>query len=653
MTVGLGNKKNIGNYLFKKSQQEMIDEKALFNKCEQEMIDESDLYNKSEQDIMFEDYLFKKREQKNEFLKEKFNMSNLALRGQVKQLPKESENYFFIKDVMSHDEGKYIINPFTEQRIDEIRCTFNKNERELLLQRLSVGDLIKFNFEANSRGSHHLIRYKPINAKADTISKLVKIEEIKNDLGEEVGEFYQRIFNDYDFRTEQLVVEEELKDRIQSLIEKGYKNLENIQTQLKALEKSMSKKNRSLEHVTQKINVYQKLGLISEMQEKPIFKEVLQPENLSVPQVVQSYLANRETKKLYYPLSILEQFYCGLHTNQIIILSGKPGTGKTSLVEGFAEAIGAICKNIAVRPNWTDTQDLLGYYNPIDKKYIGTSFLDTIMTASNNPDQLYFICLDEMNIAYVEHYFSEILSKLYTESMELQLYSPNLAREIYEEVDFRFEMLLGEMNDTKSSYDARLALLNKVNLEEYLTIKNRLKSLQQYPPTITIPQNIKFIGTINKDESTKNISPKVIDRSFVIYLDTNNRSMSIDKDLNIERLHLKANQFILNSEIRDSIEDELCPIIKAITPLNIQVNNRNLMHISQMLSVDTLDPVNIIDYIIANKILPKVNVNLDKREGDKLSLFEELVETYPISRSIFNEMKDFWKNYSIFSYWRE
>ena len=72
-----------------------------------------------------------------------------------------------------------------------------------------------------------------------------------------------------------------------------------------------------------------------------------------------------------------------------------------------------------------------------------------------------------------------------------------------------------------------------------------------------------------------------------------------------------------------------------------------------MLSVDTLDPVNIIDYIIANKILPKVNVNLDKREGDKLSLFEELVETYPISRSIFNEMKDFWKNYSIFSYWRE
>lgn len=653
MTVGLGNKKNIGNYLFKKSQQEMIDEKALFNKCEQEMIDESDLYNKSEQDIMFEDYLFKKREQKNEFLKEKFNMSNLALRGQVKQLPKESENYFFIKDVMSHDEGKYIINPFTEQRIDEIRCTFNKNERELLLQRLSVGDLIKFNFEANSRGSHHLIRYKPINAKADTISKLVKIEEIKNDLGEEVGEFYQRIFNDYDFRTEQLVVEEELKDRIQSLIEKGYKNLENIQTQLKALEKSMSKKNRLLEHVTQKINVYQKLGLISEMQEKPIFKEVLQPENLSVPQVVQSYLANRETKKLYYPLSILEQFYCGLHTNQIIILSGKPGTGKTSLVEGFAEAIGAICKNIAVRPNWTDTQDLLGYYNPIDKKYIGTSFLDTIMTASNNPDQLYFICLDEMNIAYVEHYFSEILSKLYTESMELQLYSPNLAREIYEEVDFRFEMLLGEMNDTKSSYDARLALLNKVNLEEYLTIKNRLKSLQQYPPTITIPQNIKFIGTINKDESTKNISPKVIDRSFVIYLDTNNRSMSIDKDLNIERLHLKANQFILNSEIRDSIEDELCPIIKAITPLNIQVNNRNLMHISQMLSVDTLDPVNIIDYIIANKILPKVNVNLDKREGDKLSLFEELVETYPISRSIFNEMKDFWKNYSIFSYWRE
>lgn len=240
------------------------------------------------QEIIFEDYVTKKREQKLEFLKEKFNMSNLALRGQVKQLPKESENYFFIKDVMSHDEGKYIINPFTDQRIDEIRCSFNKNERELLMERLSEGDLIKFNFEANSRGFHHLIRYKPINAKADTISKLVKIEKIKNDLGEEVSEFYQRIFSDDDFRTEQLVVEEELRDKIQSLIEEEYENLENIQTQLKALEKSMSEKNRAFEHVTQKINAYKKLGLLSETQEKPIFKEVLQADNLSVPQLVQS-----------------------------------------------------------------------------------------------------------------------------------------------------------------------------------------------------------------------------------------------------------------------------------------------------------------------------------------------------------------------------
>ena len=49
-----------------------------------------------------------------------------------------------------------------------------------------------------------------------------------------------------------------------------------------------------------------------------------------------------------------------------------------------------------------------------------------------------------------------------------------------------------------------------------------------YPPDIKIPENIRFVGTINKDETTKSLSPKVIDRAFVIEL--NNRIKESDYD---------------------------------------------------------------------------------------------------------------------------
>ena len=81
----------------------------------------------------------------------------------------------------------------------------------------------------------------------------------------------------------------------------------------------------------------------------------------------------KERSSLYYIKErVLEQFFLGLHTNQIIILGGAPGSGKTSLVEGVAEAIGARCRMVYVRPNWNSAEDLLGFYNPMEGLYMGT-----------------------------------------------------------------------------------------------------------------------------------------------------------------------------------------------------------------------------------------------------------------------------------------
>jgi 5-methylcytosine-specific restriction endonuclease McrBC GTP-binding regulatory subunit McrB len=101
-----------------------------------------------------------------------------------------------------------------------------------------------------------------------------------------------------------------------------------------------------------------------------------------------------------------------LRTHDLIVLAGDSGSGKTSLVRGVAEAIGGVCTVVPVKPNWTGPEDLLGYYNPIERRFLPTPFLKALLDAARAPQVLHLIVLDEMNLARVEHYFADFLSRL-------------------------------------------------------------------------------------------------------------------------------------------------------------------------------------------------------------------------------------------------
>ena len=116
-------------------------------------------------------------------------------------------------------------------------------------------------------------------------------------------------------------------------------------------------------------------------------------------------------------------------------------------------------------------------YRPSD-----TGFVDLLVKAEQNTNQLYIVCFDEMNLARVEHYFSQFLSVLER---------PEQQREI-------------------RLYD-----------EQY---RGRLYNSSTYPSKIKIGNNIRFIGTVNIDESTYHFSDKVLDRANVIELDVLNYS---------------------------------------------------------------------------------------------------------------------------------
>ena len=55
---------------------------------------------------------------------------------------------------------------------------------------------------------------------------------------------------------------------------------------------------------------------------------------------------------------------------------------------------------------------MLGFYNPLEKKYVSTPTLDFILDACKNPGVPYFLILDEMNLSHVERYFSDFLSAM-------------------------------------------------------------------------------------------------------------------------------------------------------------------------------------------------------------------------------------------------
>ena len=64
---------------------------------------------------------------------------------------------------------------------------------------------------------------------------------------------------------------------------------------------------------------------------------------------------------------------------------------------------------IPIRPDWNDGSDLLGYVD-IKGDFKQGPLTKVIKQAEKNPDDPYFVLLDEMNLARVEHYFSDILS---------------------------------------------------------------------------------------------------------------------------------------------------------------------------------------------------------------------------------------------------
>lgn len=184
---------------------------------------------------------------------------------------------------------------------------------------------------------------------------------------------------------------------------------------------------------------------------------------------------------LKFPRRILHAFHTALKTSEwspMTVLSGVSGTGKSELPRLYSHFGGINFLSLSVQPNWDSQESMLGFFNSIDNKFDAQPVLSLLAQSQKAPvgdypgleDVMSLILLDEMNLAHVELYFAEFLSKL--------------------------EQRRGMKKDLP-----------------FLDVKLGA-GIQPYQ--LPIGRNVLWAGTMNQDETTKSLSDKVLDRGIVI-----------------------------------------------------------------------------------------------------------------------------------------
>lgn len=187
-------------------------------------------------------------------------------------------------------------------------------------------------------------------------------------------------------------------------------------------------------------------------------------------------------KGLYYSFDDLVNFHISLKTSPLTILAGMTGTGKTQIAKCYAELLGLSHNEgnllfLPISPSFTEPQDVLGYLNTTTGLYTPaeTGLVDIIVKAVENEDDMFMVIFDEMNLSQIEHWFAPFLS-----------------------------------------------LLELPHTERYLSLYGKGQVCHnsiKYPSSIKIPDNILFVGTVNLDETVKDFSDRVLDRTNIITLE--------------------------------------------------------------------------------------------------------------------------------------
>lgn len=294
----------------------------------------------------------------------------------------------------------------------------------------------------------------------------------------------------------------------------------------------------------------------------------------------------------HYPNGEVRRFHAALNFlshKHFVILSGLSGTGKTQLALKYARAVHGLLTDTAadpllfecaVRPEWTDPTGLTGYYDVLTNRYVVPTFLEAVLVATAHPDSPVFVILDEMNLARVEYYLSDVLSCIETQSA-LQLHSNGVPLEGTTGTSIRAEMPL--------------------------------------------PRNLFIIGTINVDETTNPVSDKVLDRASVIDMS------SVDAQGFLASLQARFPQL---SDARAAVEPKLTEILGLMQPHGLGFGYRVIEEMVRYHYFDAChfqsSASDVTDQLLVQKVLVKLRGS--EKQRSLLSAINKACDDLPKSR---------------------
>jgi 5-methylcytosine-specific restriction endonuclease McrBC GTP-binding regulatory subunit McrB len=288
-----------------------------------------------------------------------------------------------------------------------------------------------------------------------------------------------------------------------------------------------------------------------------------------------------------YSDEILKDYYICLKTKPFVILAGMSGTGKTQITRLFAKAIDAHYTLISVSSSWKSDADLLGFFDKASGTFKETRFVTLIRAAlqaykKGLPD-IFFVCLDEMNLARIEHYFAKFLSAM-----------------------------------------------------EGLHMEDRKILLDGTGEVLYWPPNLLFVGTVNMDETKFGFSDKVLDRAnsleFTITLDDvfaeSVKKTPPDPQSFSFQEFLESRKDLTDPSVREVSKrwrGEIANIWKMLEPLNFHFGYRIRDEIELYIAnaTDLLDERVAFDLSVKQKILPKIS-----GRGDSLKLLLMNLQDY-------------------------
>lgn len=536
-----------------------------------------------------------------------------ALKKRKLEIELKEEDIEFMKQELI-DKRKYYetkLKELSPQKVEELQFEINSIQE---LRQLDQ-EIIKKQKEE----IRHLSKFIPEDELRSVNTIVEELESIRSEnmrLKDELAQFpsqeelltLRNSVNQVDLLQDKLKEEQRLKLEAENKAESlslGVIELE----QTKRVAETLKTLNAQLQDELNKINeVYKsstqsKFPGLLEIDRKIAKQDVIREtkNKLDLKQLVQ-YIRSYGASELglYYTEKTIRAFIASLAASKLLILQGLSGTGKSSLPRLFKEALQIENSLVPVQPSWRDNRELLGYDNDFTRRFKETIFSKKVYEASAtaNREKIYFIVLDEMNLARIEYYFADFLAVL-------------------EESPDNWVIPLVSNNDEPN-------------------IENRPKYLVENHTSLFVTPNIWFIGTANRDESTFGITDKVYDRAQVLNFNSREEEFYADKPKQLRVSFGEFNGLLEDAQIikENRLNEDEWAQIDLIdeflrTNLDITFGNRIKMQMEKFVAVYVSaggTKLEAIDHLISHKVLRKLDGRYETYLKDSLKDLSELMD---------------------------